>query len=95
MFKQNPLRAFHGGVAAFFFMTASAIALSSHVSPQDFRIEIPATLTHGSLPTNRGLRVSVYLPEQAIRKGDPTFLDDGVKELDLLKDSAKHRAQGY
>jgi TonB family protein len=61
---------FLGGVAMVLLMTAPAIALSSQVSPQDLRIEIPENLTHGSLPTNRALRVSVSLPEQAVRKGD-------------------------
>ena len=60
-----------GGFAGLFFMTASATALSSTVSPQDLRIDIPENLTHGSLPTNRGLQVSVYLSEQScLRKGD-------------------------
>ena len=68
----RPLRWFVllGGFAGFLFMTASATALSSTVSPQDLRIDIPENLTHGSLPTNRGLQVSVYLSEQAVRKGD-------------------------
>ncbi|MGH7258614.1 MAG: TonB family protein [Nitrospiraceae bacterium] len=91
-----------GGFAAFLFMTASAIALSSTVSPQDLRIEIPENLTHGSLPTNRGLRVSVYLPERAFRTGDslvaviespafaqqmsPLLLDSDTKELSTTVD---------
>lgn len=91
-----------GGFAAVLFMTASAIALSSTVSPQDLRIEIPDNLAHGSLPTNRGLRVSVYLPEQAVRKGDslvaviespsfaqqvsPLLLDSDTKELSTTVD---------
>jgi TonB family protein len=90
------------GLAAVLFMTASAIASSPTVSPQDFRIEIPENLTHGSLPTNRGLRVSVYLPEQAVRKGDslvaviespsfaqqvsPLLLDSDTKELSTTVD---------
>ncbi len=100
----RPLRWFVllGGFAAFLFMTASAIALSSTVSPQDLRIEIPENLTHGSLPTNRGLRVSVYLPERAVRKGDslvaviespafaqqmsPLLLDSDTQELSTTVD---------
>ena len=39
--------------------------------PQDLHIEVPSDSLFGSLPTNRGLTVSIYIPEQPHRPDEP------------------------
>ncbi len=43
---------------------------SSTLSPIDIRVDIPRTLLFGSLPTNRGLTLSVQVHEQAAERGE-------------------------
>jgi TonB family protein len=39
--------------------------------PQDVHIEVPADSLFGSLPLNRGLTVTIHIPEQSFRQGEP------------------------
>ena len=43
---------------------------SSTLQPTDIRVEIPRTLLFGSLPTNRGLTLTVHVHEQAADSGE-------------------------
>ncbi len=43
---------------------------SSTLLPIDIRVDIPRTLLFGSLPTNRGLTLSVHVHEQAAERGE-------------------------
>lgn len=41
------------------------------LTPQDLRIEVPADSLFGSLPVNRGLTLSIHIPEAPVRPGEP------------------------
>lgn len=40
------------------------------LTPRDVHIEVPANTLFGSLPVNRGLTVSIHVPEPPIRRGE-------------------------
>ncbi|MBI4002342.1 MAG: TonB family protein [Nitrospira defluvii] len=50
---------------------ATWVAGTPPLMPQDVHIEVPADSLFGSLPINRGLTVSIHIPEQPSRHGQP------------------------
>lgn len=62
-----------GGCIIFIGSATWAAGTPSPLVPQDVQIEVPADSLFGSLPINRGLTVSIHIPEQPFSPGE-TFV---------------------
>ncbi len=60
-----------GGLFILIGNAAWVAGTPSPLMPQDVQIEVPADSLFGSLPINRGLTVSIHIPEQPSRSGVP------------------------
>lgn len=60
-----------GGLVGLLTTTTWGSGAAMPLTPQDLHIEVPADSLYGSLPINRGLTVSVTIPEQPVRPGEP------------------------
>ena len=59
------------GMVALFGGATWVVGTPPPLMPQDVHIEVPADSLFGSLPINRGLTVSIHIPNQSSRQGEP------------------------
>ena len=60
-----------GGLLALLLSATWASSNVPRLTVKDLQIDIPADILYGSLPPNRGLTVTVRVPEQPARQGEP------------------------
>lgn len=60
-----------GGLVGVLASTSWVDGAATPLTPRDVHIEVPADSLYGSLPINRGLTVSVHIPEQPTSRGEP------------------------
>lgn len=60
-----------GGIIALLGNATWVAGTPPPLTPQDVHIEVPADSLFGSLPINRGLTVSIHIPEQPSGRGEP------------------------
>jgi TonB family protein len=59
-----------GSIALCALLLPTGSSASSRLVPDDIRVDIPRSLLSGSLPTNRGLSLSVQVHDQAAETGE-------------------------